>query len=477
MFFNKKKYLILLLLLAVNVNAGVDQAWSQLLKSKGSVRYYPSVIKNLVDEKLYFASIPYIKELLTRGKGKSSKRLDLLIDTVVTNVGVKQFEVLPSKFLKKSNAPILRYILAKKYFRQGKYSKALTSLNGTIPKNHPSKPFALFLEGSIFAITNKHKSAIHAYDECISSSESSNSYGNKNRKRQLSINRDYCIVGKARSNFSTGNYEKANLDYLDLSKSSHIWPEILFEEAWNSFYMRDYNRTLGKLVTYKSPFLSFVHNPEIDVLRSLTYMELCLWQDTLKVVDEFYSVNGADHRQIHKFLKKHKKDYKYFYLLAKSRMSGKVRGNKLLNKMLGSLSRDPAFREMFDFFQTGKDELEIINRLPKSRIKKILKLNLKDALILQRNLLGAYVRKKLHLSWHQVNKTFTDMSYIKLEVLSRRKESLYSPDLSMNRGRGDVKNLTRTDKQYFWTFNGEFWADELGDYVFSLKSECNGNAL
>ena len=69
------------------------------------------------------------------------------------------------------------------------------------------------------------------------------------------------------------------------------------------------------------------------------------------------------------------------------------------------------------------------------------------------------------------------MSYIKLEVLARRKESLYSPDTSMNRGRGDIRNLTRTDKQYFWNFNGEFWADELGDYVFSLKSECSGNAL
>jgi hypothetical protein len=40
------------------------------------------------------------------------------------------------------------------------------------------------------------------------------------------------------------------------------------------------------------------------------------------------------------------------------------------------------------------------------------------------------------------------------------------------RARGDVAYLRRTDKQYFWTFNGEFWADELGDYVFSLKSEC-----
>lgn len=457
--------------------ANTNTAWKYLVKSRGTVKYYPNVIQNLVSEELYFASIPYIKELLARGKNRSNKRLDLLIDKVVTNVGVKQFEVLPVSFLKKSNAPVLKYILAKKYFRQGKYKKSLAALNGTIPRNHPAKPFALFLEGSIFSMTKKYKSSIAAYNECISSSESANNSGNLNRKRQLNINRDYCIVGKARSNFSSGKYEQANLDYLDLSKSSHIWPEILFEEAWNSFYMRDYNRTLGKLVTYKAPFLSFIFNPEIDVLRSLTYMELCLWKDTLKVVDDFYSEHEANHSQIEKFLRKHRKDYKYFYLLAKSRMNGKVRGNKLLNNMLSSISRDPAFREMFDFFQTGKDELEIINKLPSSKMKKILKLNLKDALILQRNLVGAYVRKQLHLSWHQVRKTFTDMSYIKLEVLSRRKESLYSPEISMNRGRGDIRNLKRTEKQYFWTFNGEFWADELGDYVFSLKSECSGNAL
>ena len=464
------------MLMSSFASADVNKAWSLLVKSKGSVKYYPSVIDNLVEEKLYFASIPYIKELLTRGKGNHPKQLDILVDKVVTNVGVKQFEVLPTKFLRKSNAPTLKYILAKKYFRQGKYQKALASLNGTIPKNHSAKPFALFLEGSIFSILKKHSSAISAYNECIRSSNSASSYGNENRKRQLNINRDYCIVGKARSNFSTGKYEQANLDYLDLSKSSHIWPEVLFEEAWNSFYMRDYNRTLGKLVTYKAPFLSFIHNPEIDVLRALTYMELCLWKDTLKVVDEFYAVNEAEHAQLKKFLRKHGKDYKYFYLLAKSRLNGKKRGNKLLIRMLSSITRDPSFREMFDFFQTGKDELEIINKLPKSRMKNILKLNLKDALILQRNLVGAYVRKSMHLAWHQVNKTFSDMSYIKLEVLSRRKESLYGSAESMNRGRGDIKNLKRTDKQYFWTFNGEFWADELGDYVFSLKSECTSNA-
>ena len=63
------------------------------------------------------------------------------------------------------------------------------------------------------------------------------------------------------------------------------------------------------------------------------------------------------------------------------------------------------------------------------------------------------------------------MSYIKLEVLAQRKAKLYSFD-ETDRSRGDLKYIERNEKQYFWDFNGEFWADELGDYVFALKSEC-----
>jgi len=71
-----------------------------------------------------------------------------------------------------------------------------------------------------------------------------------------------------------------------------------------------------------------------------------------------------------------------------------------------------------------------------------------------------------------LDKSFEGMTYIKLEVLGRKKQQVYTARYSGIRNRGDIKYLQRNEKQYFWTFNGEFWADELGDYVFSLKSEC-----
>ena len=75
-----------------------------------------------------------------------------------------------------------------------------------------------------------------------------------------------------------------------------IWPEILFEEAWNSFYENDFNRTLGKLITYNSPFIAHVFNPEVEVLNAMTYLELCRYDDTKKTVNDFYKKYKNDSR-------------------------------------------------------------------------------------------------------------------------------------------------------------------------------------
>lgn len=464
---------ILIFLIPSLAWAGVNEAWTNLVRTKGNPSYYPNVVSELLEDGLYFTSIPYLKEYLTRGASKSNARVDLLIDRVVTKVGVRQFEVLPTNVLERTNAPIMKYILAKKSFRVGNYERALNYLNGTIPREHPAKPFALLLEGSIFSILGKTKSSVAAFNNCVSETKSQmNRADDDNRLRQLAINRDYCIVGVARAKFAGKEFDEANLAYLDLPKDSYVWPEILFEEAWNSFYQRDYNRTLGKLVTYKAPILNFVFNPEVDVLRALTYMELCLFEDAKNVVDEYYQTYQEDTLAVKSFLNKYGKDYKYFYLLAKSTLNGKKSGNKLLNKLMDNVVKDAAYTELLQSFNLGRDEIQLVKSLGNQKMRKVFASNLREALLLQRDLIGAYVRKSLHLNMDLLDKSFEGMTYIKLEVLGRRKKQLYYSEDSFNRNRGDIKYLKRSEKQYFWTFNGEFWADELGDYVFSLKSEC-----
>lgn len=469
-----KKIIISFLLLTSGLTeASISGA--RKIHQSGDKSRYPQMVSELIQDRMYFSSIPFIKEYLSTTSRVNDGAVDKVLDQLITEVGVKQFEVLPANILEKSNAPTIRYILARKSFRQGKYDQALKYLNTKIEDWHPVKPFTLLLEGSIYSVSKREDQAYRAFRECIEISDSQISKGeDKDRVRQLKITRDYCVVGIARAQFSTQKFELAHSSYLDLPKASYIWPEILFEEAWNSFYLKDYNRTLGKLVTYKAPVFSYMFNPEVEVLKALSYMELCLWEDSKNTVENFYSKYEKENQGFKAFIDSLGKDYRQYYLLVKDREDGKFKNNPILSSALASIGRDPAYLELYNSFNSGKDEIEKLKSLPNDGLKSALNENLRESLSLQRNLIGSYIRGQLQLNAAQIVKAFEDMSYIKLEVLSKRKTELYE-DVSLRdagRARGDIAHLRRTDKQYFWTFNGEFWADELGDYVFSLKSEC-----
>jgi hypothetical protein len=66
------------------------------------------------------------------------------------------------------------------------------------------------------------------------------------------------------------------------------------------------------------------------------------------------------------------------------------------------------------------------------------------------------------------------MFNLKLELLSKKRDDLYSSEAkeSEKRNRGNESNINQKSNQYFFDFNGSFWADELGDYSFGLSSQC-----
>jgi hypothetical protein len=457
----------------MNAQASVQGAWK--IYQSGDKNRYPQMVSELIQDKMYFSSIPFIKEYLATTNKVNDAAVDKILDQLVAEVGVKQFELLPTNILEKSGAPTIRYILARKAFRQAKYDLALKYLNNPIEDWNPVKPFALLLEGSIYSVSKKEDQATRVFKECVDVSEDHiKKEKDKDRLRQLKISRDYCVVGIPRSQFAIQKFDAAYSSYLDLEKSSYIWPEILFEEAWNSFYLKDYNRTLGKLVTYKAPVFNYIFNPETEVLKALSFMELCLWNDSKNTVEAFYTKYEKENEGYKKYIDSLGKDYKQYYNLVKEHNEGKLKNNAILNTALASIARDPAYLELYSSFNSGRDEIERMKSVNNEKMRAVLNDNLKEALNTQRNLIGSYVRGQMQLYAAQIVKAFEDMSYIKLEVLSKRKTELYE-DVSLTgdaRARGNIAHLKRSDKQYFWTFNGEFWADELGDYVFSLKSEC-----
>lgn len=306
--FNRLKYIfVFLVFVSFTAHASLNSAQRTWETSSGAGSWKKIVIQ-LVDAGYPYSAIPFMKEYLVQNKAALDEDLDEAFDKLISSTGIRPFETLPDSILSQSRSSVVRYIVAKKHFRKGRWSEAMDELQ-KVNANHPVYPFAVHLKAAIHSIQGKISESESDYKDCVSFSKSRyNGESNPVKLRQLLINRDSCIAGIARAAFTRGDYKKADFLYLDVDKSSYIWPEILFEEAWSSYYLQNFNRTLGKLVSYKAPVFDFVFNPEIEVLKALAYLRLCLYEDVNGIVENFYTQWMEPSKNMRGFILSHGKE-------------------------------------------------------------------------------------------------------------------------------------------------------------------------
>jgi len=467
-----KLFLLVFVILSLSAHASLEGA--SRIYSQGSVSLsgYQRMIIELVEDEYYFSAVPWVKDLLVKSNGTVDPSVDRAIDEILTRTGVKPFESLPEEVLRRSKSGHIRYILGKKLFKAGESTEALEVLNTTEFEDR-AFPFIANLKGVIYSDLERYAEAVTQFKDCIRYSERlMGSVKTNIHKQQYLMNRDYCVAGVARVEFSEKKYVKSGSTYLDIPKESPVWPEILFEEAWASYYRKNYNRTLGKLISYKAPVFDFIFNPEIEVLKGLTYLKMCLYDDAKHTVDDFYNNYENPSKRLREILKSRGKDYRYYYTLLADYEGKHASPLPILDSILRSVGKDATLVEMKQALSQALSEYNRLRKQGNNSLKTNLIHNIKTLLDEYRTIIGAYVHASVVSKYADLYTAFQGMSYIKLEVLAQRKEKLYRSDNIPGQKRGDVKYIKRNDKQYFWNFNGEFWADELGDYVFALRSEC-----
>lgn len=462
-----------LLLLLVSTSAfsqSLGRAQKVWQSSSGAASWRALVI-NLVNAGYPFSAVPFMKDYLIQNRSAIDSELDQAFETMISSTGIRPFETLPDNVLGQSRSSTVRYILAKKHFRKARWGQALEEVQ-RINANHSIYPFAIHLRAAVKSIQGKNEDAKSDYQDCVNYSRSRyNGESDLQKRNQLMANRDMCVAGLARTAFNIKDHAAADLLYLDIPKSSPVWPTILFEEAWNSYYLSNYNRTLGKLVSYNAPVFDFIFNPEIEILKALSYLKLCLYTDVNKTVDDFYSRYMAPAKRLRQFIVFQGRNYNYYFKLATSFEQNKVAKDILVQNVLQSIVKDQAWIEMRSAYVAAMLEFGRIREAGNNRFNITLMKNVKEVVGHYQVLLGSYAQSQFQEKYNQLSSSLQDMSFIKLEVLARKKQSLYESK-SLEGKRGDIKYIDRNEKQYFWNFDGEFWADELGDYVFALGSEC-----
>lgn len=383
---------------------------------------------------------------------------------------------------------------AKEKLLKADYAGAIQSAS-LVQSSHQLYPVALQIKATAEAMTNQSAAAIRDFAECANRADQRNDEDEEqiagalqakwnsmkeNAARDL---RARCIAGEARVMYETEKFEDADRMYDQIPKASFVWTDTLFEHAWNSYAREEYNRTLGKLVSYKSPALQFSFNTEVDVLMAQSYMALCIYPDARKVIDDFTQTYGNVAKEVKAFVDSNPTDLRPYFNLGKAALAQKLHTDRKLYRFMNRFVRSPYFESLALSQERVAAERVAISRMDSSRAETstgmsagfpgFLNLVL-DWRVHSIELLGGIFVKNSMIDYHQVLiSDFEKMQFMKIDLLSHLKQKLMEPELasSAERNRGNRIPVRRND-QLLWTFNGEFWNDEIGDYVFALESEC-----
>lgn len=405
------------------------------------ITYGASKINQAMSDGLYITALVRINE---REENLSMMDEALLLEEIGEQIGP-----IPFLFLDNNKGRVIKssYDLMAdsiKLTLSGRSSEAIEVLELGSPT---SNEFSLQL-GNLYLQRNNYKKANEQFEKCLKAK----SYGVWGKRVKT-----MCQIALARVQLELKNYSKSAELYGAIDKRDALWPTTLWENGWNFYHLKNYNRVLGLSVTYNAPLLKEFFYPEAFYLSALSYSELCLYGDAEKKIDEYLTV-------IRPRIDKLAKMKVNFTELDRAKWSEHFSEYEMniLESTFTTLNRSLYFHHIQKTIRQIERELEVKKSTQLQVVNKKLKKELEKLF-----------KSELNALSEETERIAYELTNLKLTILSQKKGLLYDEKaLISQRARGSYENVDRKTTQYFFDFRGEFWADELGDYSFGLKSNC-----
>lgn len=447
--------LALFFIMSVSAFAAEEKKLSVKMEEK---KYYYSALNEFFKE-------TYNREILK----KDLTRLEELLYFT----GIELLEDYEPSMLAKFPTSSTRFILGRQAMAQNKNEKALELFDKVHP-DHRYYPEAKLLESQVYKNLGNQKKQFESVDRCQSSAEKlEGSAPSEKIKRYFRMVYEICLLNKARTLYNAEDYQGSLDAYNKIPKQSYKWPYLLLEKAWVYYQMGDFNRALGLLVTYKSPLMDTYFFPEAEYLAALAYFRLCLYDDSMIIVNQYYQFYRPKFTALDQVLRSNRNSQNYFYNLMFKPGDELKKHEEFVKQIITRLKKQTRFSLDFNSIhkinnemrlvgarEKGKDQIKLLTHLAEVKSNMIAKIN--------------YNAKTDIFQFLESVPFFSgELFKLNLEIIARKKDLVYgNRTLISDRSRGDFSNVKRSRFEEFWKFHGDFWADELGDYSLGLKSNC-----
>jgi tetratricopeptide (TPR) repeat protein len=460
-----KKYLALLLVFHTVVKAQL------LTEVKPKVEKSPSVhlkaASTYYKNEYYNLALYHVMELVKEFPGQNQKWSEL-VEKIVDKTGTLPLYVYPKELLSSLDGSNISLHLAHLYFKEKNYEAAINAAQ-KVKKEHSYYPESLLLQGVSTDLLGKEQGSQY-YNACIKASERYIAFTKYTKfKRYFVLISEQCQLSLSRIHYKNGEFDKAIEEAELIDKTSYSWPYVIRDKAWAYYKLKNYNRSLGVIMTYRSPLVDSYFSPEAEMLQALNFYKLCLYQDSSLVIDQYYRVYKERADILSKMIKGNSNSNDFYFKLLATDLKDSTAVPYLKN-LRAQLRKQLKINIHLGSYQKAKEELDQFTKNNANSPEiKFLSLAVSN----MEKLLNQHVKEYIYYFLNTINYFSYEMLNLKLEIISRKKDLIYdNKRLISTRARGNIKNIQIPSDVSVYSFNGEFWADELGDASFGLKSNC-----
>lgn len=367
----------------------------------------------------------------------------------------------------------LAFLQGQYHYKQGAVQTGLRHLTQVDGKSRYF-PKAKFLEGISHVRLEQPKPAVKAFKDLLRVTVETD-----NITEDLRYFNQLAILSMARVFYSTGQFGTAVKYYDRIPLDSTLWLDALFEASWTFFRMNNHEKALGNLHTLNSPFFTDEYVPEAPVLKAVIFYSNCNYDRARDTINDFRLTYEPLRDEIKQYIDQFSDPTEFYQFLSRLQDEGAAMSPRV-SQILNAAFRDKALKRINAYVRELDREIDLIRRSKSTWARSQLASQIVQETEVIKSLAvhdaGTLAKARLQRVVNELNDLISQSLKIEFEIASAEKgilENRLQGAGFVNRPNTQSADPYAVDQEHiYWPFTGEYWRDELGYYLYTIKSEC-----
>lgn len=371
-------------------------------------------------------------------------------------------------------------------YRASKLDDAVFFL-GHVSQDSEFYPKSRYLEGVTYVRQNKGQAAVDSFKEVLrwlgEKKELTPEQARLQETTVAAMGRVFYQVGSTHWNMgereaAVKSWNTSIKYYSAFPRSSSMWLESLFEASWAYYRVDNFGKALGLLLTLNSPFFNDQYYPEAMLLQAQIYYTNCHYDRVMDILTDYKAQYGPLREQMDKLVARLFQPEEVYDFLNKIAKMDKNSFDPAMQQVLNAALQDRELNRTLAYIEMLDDEIERINTDSKltGDLGKALAAEVTAVKTLSIVSAGQKGKSRLERVQEELVRLSNMALDIEIETVEKYADRLslkeQDPNALVEFEREVSARMKADDEHLLWTFDGEYWKDELGYYWYHISSRC-----